>query len=325
MTTTPRHDSRHQVIALVSSGQPAFELACAAEVFGVVRPALEPRYEFGVCAEIPGPVTTTAGYSIHVADGIDALRRADTVVVPGRPADEPVTPAVREAVCAAHQRGARVVAICSGAFLLAELGLLDGRRATTHWRMADELALRHPSVQVAPDVLYVDHGDVATSAGSAAGIDLCLHLVRSDFGAAYAAQVARHMVMPPHREGGQLQYAVKPTTRRSNASLAPVLAWASERLDQRLSADALASRVGVSVRTLNRRFAAEVGVSPTQWLLSQRIALACQLLETTHLSVEAIATRAGLSSAANLRRRFQRLVGTTPGAYRRTFATSAGT
>lgn len=320
MTLVLGTHSRHRVLALVTPGQPAFELACAAEVFGVVRPGLEQRYDFGVCTERPGPVSTTAGYSIQVAAGIDALGGADTVVIAGWPIDAPVSAAVREGLLTAHGSGVRLIAICSAAFLLAEVGLLKGRRAATHWRMASELSCRYPGVQVDPDVLYVDHGDVATSAGSAAGLDLCLHVVRSDFGAAYAAHVARHMVMPPHREGGQLQYTVKATERRRDASLAPLLEWASGHLGQSLTVETLAARIGVSARTLSRRFATEVGASPRQWLLTQRISMACQLLETTDLPVETIATKCGLSSAVNLRRRFRRLVGTTPGAYRRAFA-----
>ncbi|GAA4199668.1 transcriptional regulator FtrA [Streptosporangium oxazolinicum] len=310
----------HRVVALVLPPQSTFELACAAEVFGVRRPGLPVRYEFEVCAEHPGQMPTLAGYDMAVTAGLAALDAADTVVIPGwqRP-DTPASPAVVRALRLAHRRGARTVAICSGAFLLAQAGLLDHRRATTHWRMAAELAARFPDVQVDPDTLYIDHGDVATSAGTAAGIDLCLHLVRADQGAAYAAQVARHMVMPPHREGGQLQYAAPPPTGHPPGSLAPVLDWVTERLHEPLSADDLASRAGVSPRTLARRFAEQLGVSPGQWLLGKRIAAAQALLEETDLPVEAIAVRVGLSSATNLRRRFHRALRTTPTAYRRAF------
>ncbi|GAA3467513.1 helix-turn-helix domain-containing protein [Nonomuraea roseola] len=310
----------HRVVALVLPPQSSFELACAAEVFGVGRPGLPSRYAFGVCAERPGSVPTLAGYDMTVGEGLEALEAADTVVIPGwqRP-EEPASPEVITALRRVHERGARLVAICSGAFLLAQTGLLDGRRATTHWRMAADLATRFPEVEVDPDVLYVDLGDLATSAGTAAGIDLCLHLVRADHGASYAAQVARHMVMPPHREGGQLQYAVPPATERPSESLAPVLDWAAERLHEPLDLDALAVRAGVSARTLARRFAEQLGVSPGRWLLAQRVAAARALLEETDLPVETIATRVGLSSAANLRRRFHRALRTTPAAYRRSF------
>ncbi|GAA2407715.1 helix-turn-helix domain-containing protein [Nonomuraea africana] len=273
-----------------------------------------------MCAERPGPVPTLAGYDMGVGEGLAAMESADTIVIPGwqRP-EEPVAPAVLGALRRAHERGARLVSICSGAFLLAQAGLLDRRRATTHWRMAAELAARFPDVEVDPDVLYVDLGDIATSAGTAAGIDLCLHLVRGDQGAAYAAQVARHMVMPPHREGGQLQYAAPAAEGRRPDSLAPLLDWAAERLHEPLDLDALAVQAGVSARTLARRFAEQLGVSPGRWLLAQRIAAAQALLEETDLPVETIATRVGLSSAANLRRRFHRALRTTPAAYRRAF------
>jgi AraC family transcriptional regulator, transcriptional activator FtrA len=310
----------HRVVALALPPQSTFELACAAEVFGVRRPGLPVRYEFGVCTEHPGRLSTLAGYDMAVAAGLTALDTADTVVIPGwQQPDTPASPAVVRALRLAHRRGARIVAICSGAFLLAQAGLLDHRRATTHWRMTAELTARFPEVQVDPDTLYIDHGDVATSAGTAAGIDLCLHLVRVDHGAAYAAQIARHMVMPPHREGGQLQYAAPLPAGPPLDSLAPVLDWMTERLHEPLSANDLASRAGVSARTLARRFAEQLGVSPGRWLLGKRIEAAQVLLEETDLPVEAIAVRVGLSSATNLRRRFHRALRTTPAAYRRAF------
>ncbi|MEU6819077.1 helix-turn-helix domain-containing protein [Streptomyces atriruber] len=310
----------HRVVALVHAPQSTFELACAAEVFGIDRPGIPRRYAFGVCAEHPGPVATRAGYDMLVTDGLDALGRADTVIVPGwLPTTEAPSPALLRALRRAHRRGARMLSICSGAFVLAHAGLLDGRRATTHWALADELAARFPAVRLDPDVLYVDHGDVATSAGSGAGIDLCLHVVRTDQGASYAAQVARNMVMPPHREGGQLQYAAPAHPDQFDGSLAPLLAWTAEHLDDPVGVDDLAARAGVSARTLARRFADQLGVSPGQWLLAQRIGAARQLLESTDLPLDAVARRAGLSSATNLRRRFLRSLGTTPGAYRRTF------
>ncbi|MGW1976139.1 helix-turn-helix domain-containing protein [Streptomyces sp. NPDC001889] len=312
----------HRVVALVHPPQSTFELACAAEVFGIERPGLPVRYAFGVCAEHPGPVPTPAGYDMLVTDGLDALDRADTVVVPGwLPIGEPPSPAVLRALLRAHARGARVVSICSGAAVPARAGLLDGRRATTHWALAEEFATRFPAVRLDPDVLYVDHGDVATSAGAGAGIDLCLHLVRRDQGARYAAQVARNMVMPPHREGGQLQYAAPPHPAQIDGTLAPLLEWATGRLGEELTLTGLAARAGVSPRTLARRFTDQLGTSPGQWLLAQRITAARELLETSDLPVEAVARRTGLSSATNLRRRFLTTLGTTPGAYRRAFRT----
>ncbi|WP_433476848.1 helix-turn-helix domain-containing protein [Spirillospora sp. CA-142024] len=309
----------HRVAALVRPPQSTFEVACAAQVFGIERPGLPTRYAFGVCTEHPGPITTRAGYDMLVTDGLDALDRADTVVVPGWvPTDEP-SPAVVQALRRAHSRGARVVSICSGAFALAHAGLLDGRTATTHWALADELAARFPRVQVDPDVLYVDHGDVATSAGAGAGIDLCMHLVRGDQGAQYAAHIARTMVMPPHREGGQLQYSAPPHPAQIDGTLAPLLEWVTERLSEPVTIESIAAHAGVSARTLTRRFIDQLGTSPGQWLLSQRIATAQDLLESSDLPLDAVARRVGLSSATNLRRRFLNTLGTTPGAYRRAF------
>ncbi|GAA1325707.1 GlxA family transcriptional regulator [Actinocatenispora thailandica] len=312
--------SAHRVVALLNPPQPPFELACAAEVFGTVPPGTPARYEFRICAEHPGPLPTTAGFRMLVDAGLTAVAEADTVVVPGwQPPATPAPPAVVESIRAAHRRGARIVAICTGAFVLARAGLLDGRRATTHWRHTDELAAAFPRVELDRDVLYVDHGDVATSAGSGAGIDLCLHLVRADHGAAYAARIARNMVLPPHREGSQRQYADQPVPARPDESLAPLLEWATSRLDAPLPLDRLAERAGLSSRSLARRFTEQLGTSPGKWLLRQRLDAARVMLEQTDLPVETIATRVGLTSAVNLRRRFRAYLGTTPGAYRRTF------
>ncbi|MFD7917922.1 helix-turn-helix domain-containing protein [Streptomyces sp. NPDC059740] len=319
----------HRVLALVRPPQSTFELGCAAEVFGIPRGGLTTRYTFAVCTEEPGPVATLAGYTLHVTDGLAALDHADTVIVPGwLPVGEPPSPAVVRALREAHSRGVRVVSICSGAFALAHAGLLDGRRATTHWARTAELAARYPAVRVDPDVLYVDHGDVATSAGAGAGIDLCLHLLRTDHGARYASQVARHMVMPPHREGGQQQYAAPPHPTQIDGTLAPLLAWATGRLGEPLSLDDLAAQAGLSARTLARRFADQLGTSPGQWLLARRIDAARELLESSDLPLDGVARHVGLSSATNLRRRFHSALGTTPGAYRRAFragGTASGT
>ncbi|WP_067684007.1 helix-turn-helix domain-containing protein [Nocardia miyunensis] len=312
--------TRHRVVALLNPPQSPFELACAAEVFGIDRPDVPAHYDFRICAEHPGLLQTTVGYTMLVDAGLAALQEADTVIVPGwQPPGAPVSQTVTEALRAAHQSGARIVAICTGAFVLAQAGLLDGRSATTHWRHTALLAAAFPGVRVAPDVLYVDHGDVATSAGTGAGIDLCLHLVRCDHGAAYAAQIARNMVLPPHRDGSQLQYATQPAPARADESLAPLLQWATTRLDTQLTVGRLAGHAGLSTRTLARRFTEQLGTSPGQWLLGQRLDAARTLLEQTNFPVEAIATRVGLASAVNLRRHFRAHLGTTPGAYRRTF------
>ncbi|WP_410789809.1 helix-turn-helix domain-containing protein [Kribbella sp. C-35] len=319
----------HRVVALVTAPQASFELGCAAAVFR------DPPYRFGVCTEHPGNLRTTEGFDMVVRSGMRALDRADTIVVPGwLPINREPSEQVLRALTRAHRRGARLVSICSGAYLLAATGVLDGRRVATHWRYADELQRRFPAVQVDPDVLYVDHGDVATSGGSGTGIDLCLHLVRRDHGASYASWVARRMVMPPHREGGQLQYRSEgpelmnrgaegfPAGRRGAAageSLGAVLDWAVERLHKPITVEDLARRVNVSPRTLARRFEEQLGAAPGQWLLAQRIARTRVLLEETELSVDAIATRVGLSSATNLRRRFRAALNTTPSAYRRAY------
>jgi AraC family transcriptional regulator, transcriptional activator FtrA len=307
----------HRVVALVRPVQSTFELGCAVEVFGTKRPGVPQHYEFETCAETPGPVPTTGGYAMSVSQGLSAIEAADTVIIPGwLPVEEPLSDLVRRALLRAHARGARLVTICSGVFALARTGLLDGRSATTHWERAEQLRREFPQVRVEPDRLYVDHGDVATSAGAGAGIDLCLHLVRQDHGAAHAALVARHMVLPPHREGGQAQYAPSPPPEDA---LDGLLKWAGARLGTPLSMGDLAAHVGVSERTLARRFADQLGTSPGAWLLSRRVAAARTLLEETDLPVEAIAARVGLTSAVNLRRRFRAQVGTTPGAYRRAF------
>ncbi|MFF8413088.1 GlxA family transcriptional regulator [Streptomyces omiyaensis] len=323
MTPSPPSRSRtpHRVVALVLPPQPAFPLASASEVFGGPGPAGTERYAFGICAERPGPVGTGAGYDMLVASGLDALERADTVLVPGwgPPAGHEVPPAAVAAVRRAHARGARVVGLCAGSFVLAAAGLLDGRRAATHWARAAELASRFPRVRVDPAVLYVDHGDVATSAGGAAAVDLCLHLVSADQGAAHATRIARRMVTPPHREGCQLQYAEPPAAGPVADSLAPLLDWLGERLDQPVAVADMAARARVSPRTLTRRFTEQLGISPGRWLLDRRIAATRALLEETDLPVETIAHRVGLSSAVNLRRRFHEALRTTPAAYRRAF------
>ncbi|SMC74299.1 GlxA family transcriptional regulator [Kibdelosporangium aridum] len=310
----------HRVVALAQPIQSTFELACAAEVFGIKRDCLPQYYDLRICAEKPGPVPTTAGYDMLVTEGLSALDSADTVLVSSRrPIDAPLSPAVLKKVKRAHKRGCRVVSICTGAFGLAQTGLLDNRRATTHWARTDQLRERFPKVQVDSDVLYIDHGDVATSAGAGAGIDLLLHLVRNDLGAAHSVHIARHMVLPPHREGGQTQYAADVPAAQPDQSLGRLLDWVSDRLHEPLSVEDMAAYLQVSARTLARRFDEQLGTSPGRWLLAQRITATRALLEETDLPVEAIARRVGLASATNLRRRFVAAVRTTPAAYRRTF------
>ncbi len=299
----------HRVVAIVRSVQSMLELGFAGEVFGMTRPGVAQHYAFELCTEVPGPVMTSAGYAITVPQDLGAVATADTVIVPGwTPAEAPIPDAVRAALLAAHDRGARLATICSGVFALARTGLLDGRPATAHRSRVEQLQREFPQVRVQRDVLYVDDGDIVTSAGAGAGMDLCLHLVRRDHGAAHAALIAQSMVLPPHRESG----------RPIPDPLDGLLDWAGTRLAEPLSVDVLAARLGVSQRTLARRFAERFGTSPGAWLLGRRVAEARVLLEETDLTVEAIADRVGLSSAVNLRRRFRDRVGTTPGGYRRT-------
>lgn len=321
MLTSLRNVRRpHRVVALINSPQSPFELAIASEVFGIPRPDVPMEYEFSICSRVPGLVDTLAGYPMVVKRGLEHLDYADTVVIPGwEPTGAPVPAEVLQALVAAHARGVRLLSICTGAFVLAQTGLLDGRRATTHWRHVDALAAQFPRVRIESDLLFIDHGDVVTSAGTAAGLDMCLHVVRSDHGAARAARIARHMVMPPRREGGQRQYAVQPASAAASGSLAVLLDWAGENLAAELSVGVLARRANLSPRTLDRRFREQLGVSPGKWLLGRRIDAARELLETTELTVDAIATRVGLSSGTNLRRRFHDAVGTAPTAYRRAF------
>lgn len=315
---------RHLVAAVAGTEVAAFELGVAHEFFGLDRSYLvDPWYEFRLVAATDGPITVTdGGYTIDTPWRIDVLAQADTIVVPawkahGRAAD----PALLDALQAAHARGARLVSVCSGAFLLAEAGLLDGRPATTHWMYTDELARRYPQIDVDPDVLYVDGGDgIFTSAGTAAGIDLCLHIVRVDHGAEVANAVARRMVVAAHRDGGQAQFVAVPVPAQpDDDTLSPTLDWALEHLDQPLSVEDLARRALMSPRTFARRFRSATGTTPLQWLLRQRIALAQRLLETTDLPVEQIAARCGFGSATALRVHFRRATGTTPLLYRRTF------
>ena len=309
----------HRVVALVRPVQSTFELGCAAEVFGLRRNGIARHYEFEVCTQTPGPVPTTGGFVMHVPQGLSALDTADTVIIPGwLPVDTPLPDAVRDALLRAHARGARLAAICSGVFALARTGLLDGRGATTHFARAALLRREFPGVHVEPEHAYIDHGDVATSAGAGAGLELCLHLVRRDHGPDHAALLARHMALPRADEALPRSRAVDSVNSINSVnSVASLLTWAAERLADPLSVADLAAHLGVSPRTLARRFADQLGTSPGAWLLSRRVAAARTLLEQTDLPVEAIAARVGLASAVNLRHRFRAQVGTSPGAYRR--------
>ena len=319
MAYSARMTLRPRVVALATPPQSLFELSCAVEAFGLDRPGLRSPYDFRVCAEEPGWLEAQGGMGLHVEHGLGALDDADTVVIAGWPAlEEPPSDELADALLRAHRRGARLVGLCFGAFLLAGVGLLDGRRATTHWREAERLARHFPRVEVDAGVLYVIDGNIATSAGTGAAVDLCLEVARRDLGSSRAVQISRHMVLPPRREGGQRQYAL-PTSMPEDSSLARVLEWATEHMHERITVADLAAVSRVSSRTLSRRFEVELGVTPGRWLLTQRLDRARAMLESGDHTVEAVARTVGLSSASNLRRRFVSHVSTTPSAYRRTF------
>jgi transcriptional regulator GlxA family with amidase domain len=327
----------HRVVALCLDGLVAFDLTAPAQAFTSAYRTLTPTkggeggigaeggsalYEFSSCSVDGKEVRTTTGFAVMPQAGLAALRKADTVVVPAyfdvfSPPPEIALDALRQAA----GRGARVLSVCAGAFALAHAGLLDGRRATTHWAFAAELAKRFPTVDVDTAALYVDEGAVMTSAGLSAGIDLCLHAIRKDFGVAVGERVARHMVAAPHRDGGQAQFIERPTPAEVGAtsSLEETRCWVAERLDKPLDVAAMAGHAGVSPRTFARRFRDETGATPLQWLLSQRVHEARRLLEETDLPIDAVAWRAGFGTAASLRDHFRRATETTPTAYRRSF------
>jgi transcriptional regulator GlxA family with amidase domain len=312
----------HNVVALLFDGVAPFELGVACEVFGIERRELvDPWYRFKVAAAEGSPVRTTTGFLIETPYGLEALRRADTVVIPAwRTIYEPPPEEALDALRQCHARGGRLITVCSGAFALAHAGLLDGRRATTHWMYTDALSERFPLIDVDPDVLYVDDGDILTSAGTAAGIDLCLHVVRRDHGAAVANAVARRMVVPPHRDGGQAQFVPSPVPAcPASDPLAAALDWAVANLHRTFSVEDLARRANMSPRTFARRFPAATGTTPLQWLVRQRVLCAQRMLETTDEAVEQIAVQCGFINPATLRTHFHRVIGTSPLAYRRAF------
>jgi AraC family transcriptional regulator, transcriptional activator FtrA len=309
------------VAIVVYDGVAMFEFAVAYEIFGSEHaPGPDaPWYQVLVCGA--GPVTFDNGMRSDPPHRLAQLHRADTVIVP--PCEAPAGPpeAVLRALRRAHARGARLVSLCTGTFVLAAAGLLDGRRVTTHWAESARLAARYPEVVVDADVLFVDGGDILTSAGSAASIDLCLHLIRQDHGSDVAARVARDLVVPPYRDGGQAQYVDTPLARSNTTDLfADTIAWAQEHLDEPITVTTLAARSAVGRRTFARRFTATTGTTPYQWLLSQRLRLAQRMLETTDLTIDVVAANSGFLNAGNLRRHFVRSLRTTPSTYRSTFS-----
>jgi transcriptional regulator GlxA family with amidase domain len=329
------------VAAVVVNGFTPFELGTVCEIFGVDRSDDGlPRYEFAIVAGEPPPVRADVDFTIQPSAGLDRLEEADLIALPavgedrlgGHPGrlrlapGDGAPPAARqfpgdllEALRRAADRGARLLSICSGAFILGEAGLLDGRRCTTHWRHAAELARRYPEAKVDPDVLYVDDDPVISSAGTAAGIDACLYLVRKEQGSRVANGIARRMVVPPHRDGGQAQYVAQPVATAVDGSLRDLLDWLLAHLDQSLTVRQLAARAHMSERTFARRFVQDTGTTPQRWLIGQRILLAQQLLEETDETIDAVADHTGFGNAAALRHHFRAWRGTTPNAYRRLF------
>jgi transcriptional regulator GlxA family with amidase domain len=306
----------------IDHGIAPFELGIACELFGLDRSDQGlPTYRFALAAAGPGPVRTTAGYTVSTPHGLDRLATADLIcLVAGDWTERPPGPELAAQLRAAHERGAHIMAICRGTFVAAHTGLLDGRRATTHWRWTDELARRFPAVRVEPDVLYVDTGDISTSAGTAAGIDLGLHLLRRAHGDHVAAEVARRMVVPPHRDGGQAQYLRRPLPPLDDAgAVHRTLAWATAHLDRPLTVDELARHAALAPRTFARHVVEVTGVPPHRWLVQQRVHLAQTLLETTDLAVTAVGRRSGFGSPDALRAAFARAVGVPPATYRRHF------
>lgn len=322
---SPDDGRRRTVAVLVRDGVLPMELGLVHQLFGSARDAAgNPLYTPLTCALRPGMVDTDADFPIRAPHGPEVLATADTVIVPAsHREDESLRPGtlpapLAEALTLASS-ARRIASICTGAFVLAAGGLLDGRRATTHWLSADLFARAFPAVTVDPDVLYVDEGAVLTSAGEAAGVDLCLHLIRRDHGAAVAAAVARRTVVPPHREGGQAQYIQRPVAEPESTSTGAARAWALTRIAEPLTLAELAAQASMSVRTFSRRFRAETGLTPVQWLTQRRVDRARQLLEGTDHTVDRIASECGFGTGASLRAHFQAGVGVSPGAYRATF------
>jgi AraC family transcriptional regulator, transcriptional activator FtrA len=318
-----RSRDKRQLVVLAYDGFSAFEFGIVVEIFGLPKPELNVDwYNFEICSLERGPLRATGGIYVEASRGLRSLQHAGTIVIPGwRRLDEPPPSPLISALRSAHARGARLVSICSGVFLLAATGLLDGKRATTHWRDAEKLCSRFPRIHVDPGVLYVDEGSILTSAGSAAGIDLCLHIVRKDYGAEIANRVARRLVMPPHRDGGQAQYIPDPIRGRAAGGLAPVMQWAQSHLGEALRVDDLARHAAMSPRTFARQFRQQTGTTPHQWLTHQRLLAAQRRLEKTDQGMDQIAEAVGLQTAATLRQHFSRTLRTTPTAYRRRFST----
>jgi AraC family transcriptional regulator, transcriptional activator FtrA len=324
MSTT----ANRNVVTVAYDGLCLFEFGIASELFGLPRPELGvPWYDYRVVSVDPGPVRSLGGLRLSASTNLAHVRRAGTIILPGWKGGDVVPPRpLLDAIRTAHRRGARIMSICSGAYVLAATGLLDGQPATTHWRYVDHFAATFPAIDVRPDVLFIDNGQTLTSAGSAAGIDLGLHLIRRDHGAAVAAQVARRLVMPPQRDGGQAQYIRHPDSDTSEPSEEPIartMEWAVRNLARPLTLEALARRAHMSTRTFTRHFAEQIGTTPHVWLTTQRVRRAQELLETTTRPLQHVAADVGFGTVENLRHHFRTRVGTSPGRYRATFRYTA--
>jgi AraC family transcriptional activator FtrA len=312
---------KHLVVALAYDRLCTFEFGCAVELFALERPELGVDwYDFAVCAVEQGPIRAAGGITVQAPYQPELLAQADTIIIPGwRDADEAPPPQLLDWIRAAHARGARLCSICSGVFVLAAAGVLDGQRATTHWRYAERLAQRYPQIEVQPDHLYVDNGQVITAAGSAAGLDMLLHLVRRDHGAKIGNLVAQRLVVAPHREGGQAQFLPRPMAQGEQGRLSRLMDWLRSNPAQPHTVASMAQRAAMSPRTLQRQFQQATGLGPVEWLIRERVAIVKDLLEQAEVPLTQIAERAGFGSEESLRHHFRRLAATTPGAYRKRF------
>jgi AraC family transcriptional activator FtrA len=322
MTFKKRQRSKHRVVALAYDGLCTFEFGCTVELFALNRPELGvPWYEFDVCAAERGLLRAAGGIEVRVPNSLSLLDTADTIVIPGwRDADAMPSPLLLKKIRSAYERGARFCTICSGVFVLAAAGILDGKTVTTHWRYAEKLNKRYPAITVEPNALYVDQGQILTSAGSAAGLDMLLHLVRRDYGAKVANLVAQRLVIPPHREGGQAQYLPRPIPGDERHRLSKLLDWLRAHLAKSHTLNALARRAAMSPRTLQRQFRETVGLAPYEWIVRERVALAKDYLQSSRQSLPRVAEAVGFKSQETFRRHFRRVAGLSPIAYRRQFA-----
>jgi len=323
MPTRKRHSTKpHKVVALAYDGLCTFEFGCTVELFALNRPELDVQwYDFAVCSAERGALRAAGGIEVRVPNSLTLLDKADTIVIPGwRDADDQPSPALVKRIRAAYERGARFCTICSGVFVLAAAGILNGKTVTTHWRYAEKLNKRYPNITVKADALYVDEGQVLTSAGSAAGLDMLIHLVRRDYGARVANMVAQRLVIPPHREGGQAQFLPRPIPNDERNRLSKLLDWARGHLSQEHTLESMAKRASMSPRTLQRQFKETVGLAPYEWLVRERVALAKDLLQASKHSMTRVAEVVGFNSQETFRRHFRRVAGTSPATYRRQFA-----